>query len=97
VVDLVPDDPVRVLQPRVERGASTRSRGFASSVTASRTTPSTRTSISTSGSTRPVAWHNPDPEYMQAPIDGAVNVTDRAYFVHPAFGGQIELAISGMA
>ncbi|HVW88571.1 MAG TPA: hypothetical protein VHC01_03820, partial [Gaiellaceae bacterium] len=21
-----------------------------------------------------VAWHNPDPEYMRAPIDGAVNV-----------------------
>jgi hypothetical protein len=27
----------------------------------------------------------------------AILKTDRAYFVHPAFGGQIELAISGMA
>ena len=23
---------------------------------------------------RVVAWHNPDPEYMTAPVDGAVNV-----------------------
>jgi hypothetical protein len=27
----------------------------------------------------------------------AILKTDRAYFVHPAFGGQIEHAISGMA
>jgi hypothetical protein len=27
-----------------------------------------------------VAWHNPDPEYMQAPIDGAVNVMGDRYF-----------------
>jgi hypothetical protein len=27
-----------------------------------------------------VAWHNPDPEYMQAPIDGAVNVMTAPYF-----------------
>jgi len=27
-----------------------------------------------------VAWHNPDPEYMRAPIDGAVNVMEAPYF-----------------
>ena len=27
-----------------------------------------------------VAWHNPDPEYMRAPIDGAVNVMDAPFF-----------------
>ncbi len=29
---------------------------------------------------RVVAWHNPDPEYMRAPIDGAVNVMEAPYF-----------------
>lgn len=27
-----------------------------------------------------VAWHNPDPEYMRAPIDGAVNVMQAPFF-----------------
>jgi hypothetical protein len=27
-----------------------------------------------------VAWHNPDPEYMRAPLDGAVNVMQEGYF-----------------
>lgn len=27
-----------------------------------------------------VAWHNPDPEYMSAPIDGAINVMEERYF-----------------
>jgi hypothetical protein len=27
-----------------------------------------------------VAWHNPDPEYMRAPIDGAVNVMEAPFF-----------------
>ena len=27
-----------------------------------------------------VAWHNPDPEFMQAPIDGAVNVMEPPFF-----------------
>jgi hypothetical protein len=27
-----------------------------------------------------VAWHNPDPEFMSAPIDGAVNVMEARYF-----------------
>jgi hypothetical protein len=27
-----------------------------------------------------VAWHNPDPEYMRAPVDGAVNVMQDGYF-----------------
>ena len=27
-----------------------------------------------------VAWHNPDPEYMSAPITGAVNVMQHGYF-----------------
>jgi hypothetical protein len=27
-----------------------------------------------------VAWHNPDPEYMTAPIEGALNVMDKRYF-----------------
>jgi hypothetical protein len=29
---------------------------------------------------RIVAWHNPDPEYMRAPIDGAVNVMAEPFF-----------------
>jgi hypothetical protein len=27
-----------------------------------------------------VAWHNPDPDYMSAPIDEAINVMERRYF-----------------
>jgi hypothetical protein len=27
-----------------------------------------------------VAWHNPDPEYMTAPVDGAANVMDSRFF-----------------
>jgi hypothetical protein len=27
-----------------------------------------------------VAWHNPDPEYMEAPIEGAVNVMEAPFF-----------------
>jgi hypothetical protein len=27
-----------------------------------------------------VAWHNPDPEYMRAPIDGVVNVMQEGFF-----------------
>src|SRR3954453_3253325 len=27
-----------------------------------------------------LAWHNPDPEYMRAPVDGAVNVMQDGYF-----------------
>jgi hypothetical protein len=27
-----------------------------------------------------VAWHNPDTEYMSAPIDGAINVMEERYF-----------------
>jgi hypothetical protein len=27
-----------------------------------------------------LAWHNPDPEYMSAPVDGAVNVMEARYF-----------------
>jgi hypothetical protein len=27
-----------------------------------------------------VAWHNPDPEFMRAPLDGAVNVMEPAFF-----------------
>jgi hypothetical protein len=27
-----------------------------------------------------VAWHNPDPEYMRAPIEGAVNVMEAPFF-----------------
>jgi len=29
---------------------------------------------------RVVAWHNPDPDFMSAPIDGAVNVMEARYF-----------------
>jgi hypothetical protein len=32
-----------------------------------------------------VAWHNPDPEYMTAPIDGAVNVMQDGYFDPPTY------------
>jgi hypothetical protein len=27
-----------------------------------------------------VAWHNPDPEYMRAPVPGAINVMEDRYF-----------------
>ncbi|HET8606200.1 MAG TPA: hypothetical protein VFL66_04140 [Gaiellaceae bacterium] len=27
-----------------------------------------------------VAWHNPDPEYMRAPVEGAVNVMQEGFF-----------------
>jgi len=27
-----------------------------------------------------VAWHNPDPEYMTAPVQGAINVMGKRYF-----------------
>jgi hypothetical protein len=27
-----------------------------------------------------VAWHNPDPEYMSAPVEGAANVMERRFF-----------------
>ena len=30
---------------------------------------------------RVVAWHNPDPEFMTAPIDGATNVMSEPWFV----------------
>lgn len=29
---------------------------------------------------RVVAWHNPDPEFMNAPLDGAINVMQQPYF-----------------
>jgi hypothetical protein len=32
-----------------------------------------------------VAWHNPDPEYMTAPIDGAVNVMQEPWFSPGAY------------
>ena len=27
-----------------------------------------------------IAWHNPDPEYMSAPVDGALNVMEEPWF-----------------
>jgi len=32
-----------------------------------------------------VAWHNPDPEYMSAPIAGAVNVMQEGWFDPPTY------------
>jgi hypothetical protein len=32
-----------------------------------------------------VAWHNPDPEFMTAPIAGAVNVMQEGYFAPPTY------------
>ena len=29
---------------------------------------------------RVVAWHNPDPEYMRAPVEGAINVMEEPWF-----------------
>ena len=29
-----------------------------------------------------IAWHNPDPEYMRAPVEGAINVMEPPWF-HP--------------
>ena len=34
---------------------------------------------------RVVAWHNPDPQYMSAPIDGAINVMAERYFAPPTY------------
>ena len=34
---------------------------------------------------RVVAWHNPEPAYMSAPIDGAVNVMEETYFDPAAY------------
>jgi hypothetical protein len=27
-----------------------------------------------------IAWHNPDPEYMRAPVEGAINVMETPWF-----------------
>ena len=32
-----------------------------------------------------VAWHNPDPEYMADPLEGAVNVMQEGYFDPPTY------------
>ena len=32
-----------------------------------------------------VAWHNPDPEYMTVPIEGAVNVMQEGWFDPPTY------------
>jgi hypothetical protein len=32
-----------------------------------------------------IAWHNPDPDYMTAPIDGAVNPMGDAYFAPDSY------------
>jgi hypothetical protein len=32
-----------------------------------------------------VAWHNPDPEYMTRPVDGAVNVMQEGFFDPPTY------------
>ena len=47
---------------------------------ASASTPSTRASTSTTASIAVLAWHNPEPEYMREPIDGASNVMRRRWF-----------------
>ena len=52
LVDVVPDDALGLLQPRLGRGRAARSRGCASSAGASPTTRSGRTSTSTSASSR---------------------------------------------
>ena len=32
-----------------------------------------------------VAWHNPDPDYMSAPVEGAVNVMQAPWFSPPTY------------
>ena len=32
-----------------------------------------------------IAWHNPDPEYMTAPVAGAINVMQEEYFDPPTY------------
>ena len=32
-----------------------------------------------------VAWHNPDPEYMSAPVDGAANVMEPRFFARESY------------
>ena len=41
-----------------------------------------------------VAWHNPDPEYMTAPIPGAVNVMQDGYFDPPTLPLRLEPAVA---
>ena len=34
---------------------------------------------------RVVAWHNPEPNYMSAPLDGAVNAMQEGFFAPPTY------------
>ena len=81
--DVLPDDRVGLLQPRLERGRRRRSRGCASSATASRCTPSIRTRPLDERFDPVVAWHNPDPEYMRAPLAGRADQRDAGAVVRP--------------
>ena len=79
VVDVVPDDAVGLLQPRLARG---RARGCAAAVLGGRIAHhAVWPDVDLDARFDPVvAWHNPDPEYMRAPIAGAVNVMTAPWF-----------------
>ena len=59
---------------------SARSRGCASSATASGCTPSIRALDLDDRFDPVIAWHNPDPEYMRSPVEGAINVMEAPWF-----------------
>ena len=76
MVDVVPDDALGLLQPRVAEGehAIARLRSLGHRVAHHAVWPH----VDLDERFDPVvAWHNPDPEYMREPIDGAVNVMER--------------------
>ena len=78
--DVLPDDGVGLLQPRL--GARARGdRGAARARPSGR--PARRLAATPSSIARfdpVVAWHNPDPEYMRSPVEGAVNVMQEGFF-----------------
>ena len=80
MVDVVPDDALGLLQPRLERGrardrapARARPPGRAPRGVSARRPRRSLRSASSRGTT-------PIPEYMKAPIDGAVNVMEAPFF-----------------
>ena len=79
MVDVVPDDALGLLQPRVGEGerAIERLRELGHRVAHHAVYPH----VDLDERFDPVvAWHNPDPEFMQAEIPGAVNVMSEPFF-----------------
>ena len=78
MVDVVPDDAVGLLQDLDSSegdGAIARLRALGHRVAHHAVWPNVDLDERFD---KVVAWHNPNPEYMRAPIDGAVNVMEAA-------------------